>query len=222
MSDPSPAVPTTPTVLYDGDAGTMDMDSRRALFSLVKGPYVDAERTPDLWAAILTNTAGIRAALGNIFLELVVDERAEVAFARNVRTEAIDAPKVMRTARLTLLDTALVVHLRRLLLAAQDEQVHVIVGDDELLEHLSTLSPGHDASSFAARCQSSIAKMRKYGILLDTPTEGRREVAPILALLFTADEVAGVLDSLEAFVVDDGKGRHRGDRARSRKDDADA
>lgn len=178
--------------LWDGDRGTLREPSRRALVQLLRGPYLSAARHPNLWAAVLADEEQIRARLADLYLELVTDPESQVAFVRNV--EALDdAPKVVRTATLTFLDTAMLLHLRQQLLH-DAQQSRTIVGQDEVAEQMQTYRgrDNADPAGFAKRINASWTKMVNFGLLSRTSTEGRFEVSPVLRLVFGPDEIAAV------------------------------
>lgn len=179
--------------LWPGDRGTLRAPSRRALVQLLRGPYLSADRHGLLWGALLNDEQEIRSRLADLFLELVVDSDQQVAFVRNVDHDDVDAPRVVRTAPLTFIDTALLLHLRQQLLTAAPGE-RVIVGQDEVADQLSAYRAveNTDERGFAKRINASWEKLKKYGILAGTTTEGRFEVAPVLRLIFGPDEIAVV------------------------------
>lgn len=178
--------------LWDGDSGTLREASRRALVQLLRGPYLSAAIHGRLWTALLADEDAIRSRLSDMFLELITDDAAQVAFVRNAGGE-IDAPKVMRTATLTFLDTALLLHLRQQLLHESTGN-KAIVGADEVADQLQVYRgrDGADPAGFAKRINTSWAKMVKYGLLSATTTEGRFVVSPVLRLVFGPEEIAAV------------------------------
>lgn len=178
--------------LWDGDGGTLRESSRRALVQLLRGPYLSATSHGRLWTALLADEDAIRSRLSDMFLELVTDDGAQVAFVRNAGAQ-IDAPKVMRTAALTFLDTALLLHLRQQLLHESTGN-KAIVGVDEVADQLQVYrgKDGADPAGFAKRINTSWAKMIKYGLLSATSTEGRYVVSPVLRLVFGPEEIAAV------------------------------
>lgn len=121
-------------VLWDGDSGTLREPSRRVLVQLLRGPYLSASRHGNLWTALLSDEDAVRSSLADLFLDLVTDHAAQVAFVRNTSAD-VDAPKVMRTATLTFLDTALLLHLRQTLLQESGGR-KTIVGVDEVADQL--------------------------------------------------------------------------------------
>lgn len=181
------------TRLWPGDRGTLRAPSRRALVQLLRGPYLSADRHGLIWGALLNDEEAIRSRLADLFLELVIDSDQQVAFVRNVDHEDVDAPRVVRTAPLTFIDTALLLHLRQQLLTAAPGE-RVIVGQDEVADQLSAYRAveNTDERGFARRINASWEKLKKYGILAGTTTEGRFEVAPVLRLIFGPDEIAAV------------------------------
>lgn len=102
------------------DTGELDGASRRVLLRLLRGPYLRADEHANLWAALVRNEPTLRSRLADLYLELVTDLDGGVAFVRNLEVE--DAPKVVRAHPLTLLDTVLVLFLRRTLLAGRAPQ----------------------------------------------------------------------------------------------------
>ena len=181
------------TRLWPGDAGTLLAGSRRALVQLLRGPYLSAARHAQLWGALLRDEPAVRARLADLFLELVVDLDEQIAFVRNVDVDEVDAPRVVRTAPLTFMDTAMLLHLRQQLLTAGAGE-RAIVGQDEVQDHLAVYRPPGDAdpAGYAKRVNASWEKLKRYGILAPTSTEGRFEVSPVLRLVFGPDQIAAV------------------------------
>lgn len=178
--------------LWDGDSGTLRDLSRRALVQLLRGPYLSAASHGRLWTGLLADEDAIRSRLSDMFLELITDDAAQLAFVRNAGTE-VDAPKVMRTATLTFLDTALLLHLRQQLLHESTGN-KAIVGADEVADQLQVYrgKDGADPAGFAKRVNTSWQKMIKYGLLSATSTDGRFVVSPVLRLVFGPEEIAAV------------------------------
>lgn len=179
--------------LWPTDTGTLREPSRRALVQLLRGPYLSAERHGKLWNALLNDEQQIRSRLADLFLELVTDQQGQFAFARNAESAQVEVPKVMRTATLTFMDTAMLLHLRQLLLHADGNEA-TIVGQDEITDQLQVYSgkDGGDAAGFARRVNASWVKLTRYGLLAPTSTEGRSSVSPVLRLVFDAQEITAV------------------------------
>ncbi|GAB2499082.1 hypothetical protein GCM10027063_43260 [Promicromonospora xylanilytica] len=175
--------------LWPGDHGTLPAPARLALARLVRGPYLAAESDPDTWRALLTNEDVVRERLADQYLDLVVDAEAEVAFVRDVPTP--DAPQVVRELTLTFLDTALLLHLRALLLDSADGRV--AISRDEAADHLGMYRRrgGGSPMDFTRQLDATWARLIESGML--EPLSGDRcVVSPVLRTVFGADQVAAL------------------------------
>lgn len=186
------------TRLWDRDTGTLRSGSRTVLAALIKGPYVSAQRHPKNWRALLADTDEIRSRLADTFLDLVIDDERGVAFVRNAETYDEHAPQVVRTSALTLMDTAMLLQLRRELVSATGGG-RVIVGKEEIYEHLQAYRTqvSTDDAGFAKRINASWNKMDNLGILQRTATsnvDGRFEISPVLRLIFGPEQIQAVRD----------------------------
>jgi hypothetical protein len=175
--------------LWPDDHGTLPAPARLALARLVRGPYLAAESDPDTWRALLTNEDVVRERLADQYLDLVVDADAQVAFVRDV--PAPDAPQVVREITLTFLDTALLLHLRALLLDSADGRV--AVSRDEAADHLGMYRRrgGGSPMDFTRQLDATWARLIESGML--EPLSGDRcLVSPVLRTVFGADQVAAL------------------------------
>lgn len=175
--------------LWPDDRGTLPAPARRALARLVRGPYLAAETEPDTWRALLTNEDVVRERLADQYLDLVVDTDAQVAFVRDV--QAPDAPRVVREVTLTFLDTALLLHLRALLLDSADGRV--TISRDEAADHLGRYRRrgGGSPMDFTRQLDATWARLIESGML--EPLSGDRcLVSPVLRTVFGADQVAAL------------------------------
>lgn len=181
-------------------SGSLPESTSRALVQLLQGPYLMRDRHPRLWPALLADEPVVRQRLADLFLELVIDSDAGLAFVRNRSDPDGDLPKVIRSAPLTLIDTALVLHLRDLLLRAEAAEGRVFVGRDEIDDHLGVYAAASstDRVTFAKRVNASVEKLKKNSVLLSSAEEGRYEISPILAMVFDADQVLAATRELRA------------------------
>ncbi|WP_366180625.1 DUF4194 domain-containing protein [Actinomyces timonensis] len=216
-TDPAePASETPPGALWDGDAGTLPRGTRRAIVRLVQGPYLSAALHPELWQALMADLDAVRHHLANMFLGLIVDREAGFAFVRNADDPTGQAPSVVRAMPLTLIDTALLLHLRTLLLRTMGAGQRVFVDRSELIDHLAIYRrrASTDLSGFERRVSASITKMVKASLLQATSVDERYEVSPILPLVFGADQVAAVAAQHEAMLAEEGDDEPRPGGAR--------
>ena len=183
---PAPAEAIAP--LYAGDCGNLPMDTRQALCKLLSGPYLEVD-SPH-WPALLRDESTIRVRLADLFLELVIDRERKVAFSRQADTGELDTPILQRTSTLSFLDSVMVLNLRQRLVDADGLDQRAVVEQDALLEDMEVFASAGDAVATRKRIGASIEKLKKANLLQPIRgTEGRYEIAPVLRLLFTADDV---------------------------------
>ena len=195
--------------LWEGDTGTLTFGSRKALVQLLKGPMVNALQHVEVWRAITTDQEALNAVLNNLFLELVLDEDAGVAFTRpanggqevsvgNNKTEAM--PKVLRTETLSHFDTLIILILRQELTMAPPGE-RVIVDREEIREQvlLYRVDEERDEAKLAKRFDAAFRRIVDYSLAKKTETPERFEVSPALRQIFDADTVAGVRAEYEKF-----------------------
>lgn len=178
--------------LWPGDAGQMSHGSRRAFLQLVRGPFLSSASHPALWRALENDERAIRSHLADLFLDLVVDRDAGIAFARNVSVPDVDTPKAARSFPLTLIDTIMLLSLRLELVSHGGERI--IVGKTETFERLRVYRPATqlDIVGFDKRLATSWTKLINNGVLMQVDSDERCEISPILKLIFGADEVKAI------------------------------
>ncbi|MBB3777294.1 hypothetical protein FHY16_000015 [Xanthomonas campestris] len=189
----NPAVATIG--LFAGDTGQLPVEARRALCQLLSGPSVDAQRHSRLWPALLRSEAGIRSALAEVFLELVLDREAGIAFTRQAETGELEAPVLLRSAPLTFIDSVLLLHLRQQLAEADARSVRAVVEEAALGEALAVYEKNlsTDRAGFLRRVATAVQKMKDNHVLTRLRGEDARyEISPALKLLFSAEDVAAL------------------------------
>jgi Domain of unknown function (DUF4194) len=186
--------PTQPTtVLFNGDTGTLRLDTRRCLVNLLNGPSIDGRRQSGLWTVLLRDREAIQTYLHNIFLELVVDLPQQVAFIRQVAEDGeTDIPILLRRHQLTLIQSALVLYLRQRLTEADAANERAVVSTREMNEHLMLFEKARntDLARFDRQCESAIDKCKALNLIRPIRASDERfEVSPTLKLLFSAEDI---------------------------------
>lgn len=188
-----PVVSSAQEQLFDGDVGTLPVDTRRVLVQLLGGPSVDGRRHPRLWPILLRDEATLRSRLHELFLELIVDRDQQVAFTRQVVLEEIDAPILLRRANLTFIETVLVLFLRQRLTQADAQGERAVVSLAEMTEHLAVFEPADnvDRAKFVRQAENAVEKAKKLNLVRSLKGGGneRLEVSPTLKLLFPPEEI---------------------------------
>ena len=178
--------------LYHGDSGELSLDARRVLVQLLAGPSLDGQRHSKLWPILIRDEAAIRSRLSELFLQLVIDRDLQVAFTRQADTGELEVPLLLRRAKLTFLDSILLLHLRQRLTQAEAHGDRAVISTDEIVEFLSVYEQAGntDRALFEKRIHASIEKIKKHSILRKIrSSDDRFEISPTLKLLFSAEEI---------------------------------
>jgi hypothetical protein len=175
-----------------GDTGSLPIDTRRVLVQLLLGPSVDARRQSRLWPVLLRDEVIIRSRLHELFLEVVIDHEQHVAFTRQVNSEELEVPILLRKASLTFLETALLLFLRQRLTQADAQGERAVVSLSEMQEHLGVFERDNnpDHAKFGRQAVNAVDKAKKLSLLQRIRSSDERyEVSPTLKLLFSAEEI---------------------------------
>ncbi len=183
---------TAAAATFLGDTGTLPVDTRRVLVQLLLGPSVDARRQSKLWPVLLRDEAVIRSRLHDLFLDVVIDHEQRVAFTRQVTSEELDVPILLRKASLTFLETTLLLFLRQRLTQADAQGERAVLSLGEMREHMAVFeregNPDH--ARFERQITNAVEKAKKLSLIQRIRgSDERFEVAPTLKLLFSAEEI---------------------------------
>lgn len=182
--------------LWLGDTGTLSFNARSAFLQLIRGPYIDETRDERLWNALLNERGEIASRLADLFLDLVIDMDHGVAFARNATSSETELPKTARSNKMTLLDTVMVLLLRKEL--TMNPLGRTIVGQDEVFEQMAPYRKlsKQDPAKYRERLKSSWNRLVEARILVRSDVKERYEISPVLRILFDADHADAVNDEL--------------------------
>lgn len=186
------------TATFLGDTGTLPIDTRRVLVQLLLGPSVDARRQSKLWPVLLRDESVIRSRMHDLFLDLVIDHEQQVAFTRQVTSDDIDVPILLRKASLTFLETTLLLFLRQRLTQADAQGERAVVSLSEMREHMSVFErdANPDHARFERQVSNAVEKAKKLSLVQRIRgSDERYEVSPTLKLLFSAEEIQGLTRS---------------------------
>jgi Domain of unknown function (DUF4194) len=147
-----------------------------------------------------------RRALVQLLLGPAIEE---VAFTRQVVSDDLDVPVLLRRAPLTFLDSVLLLFLRQRLTQSDAHDERGVVALQEMVDHLAVFEPqgNLDRAKFERQVENAIEKTKKHSLLQRIRgSEDRFEIAPTLKLLLPAEEVqalAGIYARLAATATND-------------------
>lgn len=211
-SDERPEVSSL--ALFDGDDGGLELAQRRALVVLLKKRFISAQTDPKEWKALIANPGAVRSRLHDLFLDLHLDTEYEVAFKRQVQSEAGGQPfpTLLYDAAWGREDTIVLVYLRgrfRHETAAGAERVFVDVAD--IVDYVSAFRPGSatDRSGDARRTQKAIETIYKSGLLIGSATGDRFQVSNAIEPLLTLE----TLQALQAWLRKENDAENRAEKS---------
>jgi hypothetical protein len=187
----------------EAGAGGEDQDSlpgdrlsepaRRALVSLLMNRYISKARHRIAWEGILTAENDLRSRLDEMYLDLVVDHEAEVAFKR--QQDGDDVPRVLRREKALTRDASFVlIFLRREYAFADPDDGPVMITRDQIGEFLRAYREDGDSDDarFSHRIDAAInALIRPWQILEPDPAvDYLFTVSPVIVPLVGVDEMS--------------------------------
>jgi hypothetical protein len=166
--------------------------ARRALVSLLMNRYVSMTRHRIAWEGILTYENDLRARLDEIYLDLIVDHEAEVAFKR--QQDGDDVPRMLRREKALTRDASfLLIFLRRECAFADPDDEQVVISRDQIGEFLRAYREDGDSDDarFSRRVDAAInALIKPWQILEPDPAvEYLFTISPVVVPLIGVDEM---------------------------------
>lgn len=183
---------------FAGDTGTLPVPARRVLVRLLQGPSLDARRHEKLWSIFKRYERDLKSRLHDIFLELVVDNETKVAFTRQVVSDEVEVPILLRKQSLSFLESVLLLFLRQKFTQSDAQAERAVVDQLEMTEYLKAYerSDNVDMSRFSRQTDGAIEKAKKLGVLLKLPgAEDRYEISASLRLLFPVEEIQALTEA---------------------------
>jgi len=177
---------------YDLAGDRLPEPARRALVSLLMNRYISRARHRIAWEGILTSENDLRARLDEMYLDLVVDHEAEVAFKR--QQDGDDVPRVLRREKALTRDASFVlIFLRREYAFADPDDGPVMITRDQIGEFLRAYREDGDSDDarFSRRVDAAInALIKPWQILEPNPAvDYLFTVSPVVVPLVGVDEM---------------------------------
>lgn len=186
--------------LFEGDAGGLTLEQRKALVALLKHRYISGAQQPTEWRTLLEYEVVIKSRLNDLFLDLHVDRRYEVAFKHQAQPEDGNRfPTLLHDLAYSREETILLVFLRQRFRSERAEGLeNVLVDHDDLLQAVVRFRPPHatDRSGDANRARNAIENIAKARILLKTPDRSRYRISAVIEVLLPMERLNELLQWL--------------------------
>jgi Domain of unknown function (DUF4194) len=166
--------------------------ARRALVSLLMNRYVSRTRHRIVWDGIVTYENDLRGRLSEMYLDLIVDHEAEVAFKR--QQDGDDIPRMLRREKALTRDASFVlIFLRREYAFADPDDGPVMITRDQIGEFLRAYREDGDGDDarFSRRVDAAINALIKHWQILepDPAVDYLFTVSPVIVPLVGVDEM---------------------------------
>jgi hypothetical protein len=184
--------------------------ARRALVSLLLNRYICRARHRVAWQGILTSEKDLRARLDEMYLDLVVDHEAEVAFKQ--QQDGDDVPRVLRREKALSRDASFVlIFLRREYAFADPDDGPMMVTRDQIAEFLRPYREDGDSDDarFSRRVDAAINTLVKPWQVLepDPAVDYLFTVSPVVVPLIGVDEMRRFEEAFRQAAADHGSPR---------------
>lgn len=188
------------TYLWPEDTGGLTLAARRALVLLLKRHHVWSWRNPREWVALLDHRDAIGSRLNDLFLELVVDERREIAYKRQAgRDLGRAATTLLHDNTYAREEAAVLLHIRevhlRELRAGNDSAYVDRAGLADEIDYVRP--PGtKDHRRADQYLDSAVTRLVRDGFLVPDRTEDRLRISPVIEVLLTVERIVAFRDAL--------------------------
>lgn len=185
------AMEEDPDELFAGDRGVLDHDVRRALVRILQRRFLQRERHKEDWRALIDNQQVIESRLNDLFVRLVVDHDRGVAYKKQVRSEELEVPILLKDDAYTRAETLVLVHLRTIYQresTAGEQAARVDVEDVEQTVLTYFAESDGDVLRRQTHIRNALVRLRKEGII-DEESEGRYRISPLVEIVLSSERL---------------------------------
>lgn len=197
VSDDESYLDEDATALWEGDRGSLDAKQRDTLVALLKKAFISSDDRAE-WRTLVRDPGPIATNLNNLYLNLVIDERGEVAYATPARTADNLFKTLVRDAPNNREETLLLIYLReRFRAETAGGQAHVFADAVAMYDYVSRIRPASATDKIAdeGRVTNAIKGLVSAGILVKTKDEGRYRVHRAIEALLPLTKLNQLLEA---------------------------
>lgn len=185
------------TGLWDGDRGSLDAKQRDTLVGLLKKAFISSDDRAE-WRTLIRDPGPIATNLNNLYFNLIIDERSEVAYASPARTADNPFKTLVRDNANNREETLLLIYLReRYRAETAGGQAHVFADESAMYGYVHRLRPSsaYDQWSDEGKVTNAIKGLTTAGILVKTKDEGRFRVHRAIEALLPLTKLNQLLEA---------------------------
>lgn len=185
--------------LWEGDQGTLDARQRDTLVALLKKAFISSDDRAE-WRTLTRNPDPIRTNLNNLYFNLVIDPRSEVAYASPARTADNPFKTLVRDAPNNREETLLLIYLReRFRSATANAEPYVYADTLAMYDYVQRFRPDSATDKVAdeRRVTNAIAGLLTAGLLVRTSDEGRYRVHRAIEALLPLPKLTQLVEAFK-------------------------
>ena len=182
--------------LFPGDTGTLPLKLRQALIRLLRGPYLDANSSDNVYNTVVDNQEQLRVRLSELFLELVVDEDHKVALLRPVEMAEPHTTALQRQREMTREETLLLLRMRLVLDRHSGTGNEATIARQDIIDVLEQyVDPqAHDAKGVEDLADAAIRKLvTERRLLLPTELDDVWVISNALPLALPYEHIGDII-----------------------------
>ncbi|MCQ1988237.1 DUF4194 domain-containing protein [Arthrobacter sp. zg-Y844] len=192
--------------LFPGDTGTLPLKLRQALIRLLRGPYLDANSSDNVYETVVDNQEQLRVRLSELFLTLVIDEDRKVALLRPVEMAEPHTSALQRQREMTREETLLLLRMRLILDRHTGTGNEATIARQDIIEVLEGyVDPGQrDAKSVEDLADAAIRKLvQDRRLLLPTELDNVWVISNALPLALPYSQIGDIITFMQTLGGDD-------------------
>ncbi|MBP3037524.1 DUF4194 domain-containing protein [Arthrobacter sp. zg-ZUI100] len=187
--------------LFPGDTGTLPLKLRQALIRLLRGPYLDAASSDNVYNTVVDNQEELRTRLSELFLTLVIDEDRKVALLRPVDMPEPHTAVLQRQREMTREETLLLLRMRLLLDRHTGTGNDAVIARTDIVEIIEGyVDPGQrDAKQVEDLADAAIRKLvQERRLLLPTEVDSVWVISGALPLALPYEHIGDIVTFMQA------------------------
>lgn len=191
----------TSVSLFEGDEGGLEYAQRHALVTLLKQRFISSRTHRRDWAVLMDHERAIRSRLNELFLDLQIDRRREVAWKRQANSETGGRfPTMLHDTPWSREETLVLVHLRDRLRAGYNSgDTRVFIDRDDIGEYVASFRPAHatDEAGDERRATAAVASIVRSGLLIGAVGDDRFEISEAVEPLLPLELLQELFEALQ-------------------------
>lgn len=185
------------TGLWDGDRGSLDTRQRDTLVMLLKKAFISSDDKAE-WRVLTRDPGPIETNLNNLYFNLVIDQRSEVAYATPARTTDNLFKTLVKDTANNREETLLLLFLREKFRASSAAgEAHVVTDATAMYAYVQRFRPDSatDHSGDERKVTNAISALLTAGLLVKTKDDGRFRVHRAIEALLPLNKLNQLLEA---------------------------